>query len=92
LIGIQQARWLHANGILIGVLIGGWLTDAIGRRMSLIMFEVFPTRIRARGMMVATFVPQVMGASVNWAFPVVEDRSRRSPNSGPASARRSLAA
>lgn len=39
----------------------------------LIMSEIFPTRIRARGMMVATLGLQGMAFAVNWAFPVINE-------------------
>jgi sugar porter (SP) family MFS transporter len=39
----------------------------------LVMSEIFPNRIRARGMMVAALVLQVTGGAVNWLFPVLKE-------------------
>ena len=58
------AMFLGEAAYTVGLAPLGWL----------IMSEVFPTRIRARGMMVAVLVLQVMAGLVNWAFPVVKDR------------------
>ena len=38
----------------------------------LIMSEIFPNRIRARGMMVATLALQMIGFLVNWMFPAIQ--------------------